>query len=41
MKYYLLGVFASAVLLYGMSLLYGAAGSTKLTDIGVASRRAS
>ena len=33
-KYYLLGVFASAVLLYGMSLLYGATGSTKLTDIG-------
>ena len=33
-KYYLLGVFASAVMLYGMSLLYGAAGSTKLTDIG-------
>ena len=34
-KYYLLGVFASAVLLYGMSLLYGATGSTKLIDIGV------
>lgn len=33
-KYYLLGVFASAVMLYGMSLLYGIAGSTKLTDIG-------
>jgi NADH-quinone oxidoreductase subunit N len=32
-KYYLLGVFASAVMLYGMSLLYGLAGSTKLTDI--------
>jgi NADH-quinone oxidoreductase subunit N len=32
-KYYLLGVFASAVLLYGMSLLYGATGSTKFTDI--------
>ena len=28
-KYYLLGVFASAVLLYGMSLLYGATGSTQ------------
>jgi NADH-quinone oxidoreductase subunit N len=36
MKYYLMGVFASAVLLYGMSLLYGIAGSTKLRDIGVA-----
>ena len=34
MKYYLLGVFASAVLLYGMSLLYGLANSTLLTDIG-------
>lgn len=32
-KYYLLGVFASAVLLYGMSLLYGLAGSTRLSDI--------
>jgi NADH-quinone oxidoreductase subunit N len=35
-KYYLLGVFASAVLLYGMSLLYGATGTTKLTEIGAA-----
>ena len=35
-KYYLLGVFASAVMLYGMSLLYGIADSTKLTDIGAA-----
>ena len=35
-KYYLLGVFASAVLLYGMSLLYGATGSTKFVDIGAA-----
>ena len=35
-KYYLMGVFASAVLLYGMSLLYGATGSTKLVDIGAA-----
>jgi NADH-quinone oxidoreductase subunit N len=34
MKYYLLGVFASAVMLYGMSLLYGVTGSTLLTDIG-------
>jgi NADH-quinone oxidoreductase subunit N len=33
-KYYLMGVFASAVLLYGMSLLYGFTGSTLLTDIG-------
>ena len=33
-KYYLMGVFASAVMLYGMSLLFGASGSTLLTDIG-------
>ncbi|MGQ0832341.1 MAG: NADH-quinone oxidoreductase subunit N [Microthrixaceae bacterium] len=33
-KYYLMGVFASAVMLYGMSLLYGLAGSTLLSDIG-------
>lgn len=33
-KYFLLGVFASAVLLYGMSLLFGTSGSTLLTDIG-------
>ena len=36
LKYYLMGVFASAVLLYGMSLLYGATGSTLLTDINAA-----
>jgi NADH-quinone oxidoreductase subunit N len=35
-KYYLVGVFATAVLLYGMSLLYGVAGSTLLSDIGAA-----
>ena len=35
-KYYLMGVFASGVLLYGMSLLYGVAGSTLLADIGSA-----
>ncbi len=33
-KYFLLGVFASAVMLYGMSLLYGVANSTLLIDIG-------
>lgn len=36
MKYFLMGVFATAVLLYGMSLLYGWSGSTLLGDIGVA-----
>jgi NADH-quinone oxidoreductase subunit N len=35
-KYYLMGVFATGVLLYGMSLVYGVAGSTKLVDIGAA-----
>ena len=35
-KYYLMGVFASAMMLYGMSLLYGLSGSTLLTDIGAA-----
>jgi NADH-quinone oxidoreductase subunit N len=34
LKYYLMGVFASAVMLYGMSMLYGSAGSTLLVDIG-------
>lgn len=34
LKYYLMGVFASAIMLYGMSLLYGVAGSTVLADIG-------
>jgi NADH-quinone oxidoreductase subunit N len=33
-KYFLLGVFASAVMLYGMSLMYGVANSTLLTEIG-------
>jgi NADH-quinone oxidoreductase subunit N len=33
-KYYLMGVFASGVLLYGMSLLFGVTGSTLLVDIG-------
>ena len=34
LKYMLMGVFASAILLYGMSLLYGVAGSTRLSVIG-------
>ena len=36
MKYFLLGAFSSGVLLYGMSLLYGVAGSTNLGEIGAA-----
>jgi len=38
MKYYLLGVLSAAVMLYGMSLIYGFTGSTLLTDIGAATR---
>ncbi|HKR00980.1 MAG TPA: NADH-quinone oxidoreductase subunit N [Pyrinomonadaceae bacterium] len=36
MKYFLLGAFSSGILLYGMSLLYGVAGSTNLGDISAA-----
>jgi NADH-quinone oxidoreductase subunit N len=32
-KYYLIGVLSSAVMLYGMSFVFGFTGSTKLTDI--------
>ena len=34
MKYYLMGVFATAVMLYGMSLIFGGTGSTLLVDVG-------
>src|SRR6267142_3975109 len=34
MKYFLLGAFSSGILLYGMSLLYGVAGSTNIGEIG-------
>jgi NADH-quinone oxidoreductase subunit N len=33
MKYFILGSFASAFLLYGMALIYGATGSTNITGI--------
>jgi NADH-quinone oxidoreductase subunit N len=33
LKYYLMGVFASALMLYGMSLIFGVAGRTILKDI--------
>ncbi len=36
LKYYLMGVFASAIMLYGMSLLYGVTGTTILADMGSA-----
>lgn len=35
-KYYLMGVFATAIMLYGMSLIFGGTGSTLLTDVGAA-----
>jgi NADH-quinone oxidoreductase subunit N len=36
LKYVLLGGVASAILLYGLSLIYGSAGSTSYADIGAA-----
>ena len=36
LKYYLMGVFASAIMLYGMSLVFGVAGTTGLTEINAA-----
>jgi NADH-quinone oxidoreductase subunit N len=36
MKYFLLGAFSSGILLYGMSLLYGIAGSTRFAQIAQA-----
>ena len=35
-KYYLLGAFSTGILLYGMSLLYGASGATQLREIAAA-----
>ena len=35
MKFFLLGAFSSGLLLYGMSLLYGLSGSTRLSDIAL------
>lgn len=35
MKYFILGSFASAFLLYGMALVYGATGTTQLAEIAV------
>jgi NADH-quinone oxidoreductase subunit N len=40
MKYFLLGAFASAFLLYGIALIYGATGSTNLDRIAAASATA-
>ena len=41
LKYYLVGVVASAILLYGMSLLFGVSGSTMLWDLANSSDLAS
>lgn len=41
LKYFLLGAFSTGFLLYGMSLLYGATGTTALPGIGSALRAAS
>jgi len=35
LKYFLLGAFSTGFLLYGISLIYGVTGSTRLTEIGV------
>ena len=35
MKYYLMGVFATGVMLYGMSLIFGGTGTTLISEIGV------
>lgn len=37
-KYFLLGVFSSGVMLYGMSLMYGVSGTTVLTGIATATK---
>ena len=39
-KYYLIGVLSSAIMLYGMSLVFGLTGSTLLREIAVRNRRA-
>ena len=40
-KYFLLGAFASAILLYGIALLYGYAGSLRYADIALATQSGS
>ena len=35
LKYFLLGAFSTGFLLYGIALIYGVTGSTKLTEIGI------
>jgi NADH-quinone oxidoreductase subunit N len=40
LKYYLMGVFATAVMLYGMSLIFGVTGETNLSAISASSQLA-
>jgi NADH-quinone oxidoreductase subunit N len=40
LKYFLLGSFAAAILIYGFALIYGATGHTDLAGIGAAARSA-
>ncbi len=40
LKYFLIGSFASAIMLYGMALLYGSTGSTSFAGIGAGFERA-
>ncbi len=40
LKYFLLGIFASAILVYGMAWVYGATGSTDLDQISLALQQA-
>lgn len=40
LKYFLLGAFSSALLLYGIALVYGVTGSTNIAEAGVAFRSA-
>ncbi len=40
LKYFLLGSFAAAILIYGFALLYGATGHTDLVGIGAATKTA-
>ncbi len=36
LKFFLIGVLSTAVMLYGMSLMYGVTGATRLSEIGIA-----
>jgi NADH-quinone oxidoreductase subunit N len=39
LKFFLIGVLSTAVMLYGMSLMYGVTGQTRLVEIGIALAR--